>query len=88
MEGATSALDIEDDLPAERRLREMVAIGLRMNKGVCLETIEKSWGPADHSLLQTLHRLEQLNLITRTGSCLALTQQGRYLYDSIASEII
>ena len=88
MEGATSVLVFEDDLPAERRLREMVAIGLRMNKGVCLETIEKSWGPADHSLLQTLHRLEQLNLITRTGSCLALTQQGRYLYDSIASEII
>jgi oxygen-independent coproporphyrinogen III oxidase len=83
-----SAVDYVEQSRADKRLREMVAIGLRMNSGICLRDLEQQWGTADEELVDTLHRLETLNLIKTKGSVLSLTEQGRYVYDSIAVEII
>jgi len=70
------------------RLREMVAVGLRMNEGVDLSYLESLWGSADSELKETLQKLIELGLLATCGKYLSLTDQGRVLYDGVASEII
>ncbi len=88
MEHGQTAVDSIDELPPERRLREMIAVGLRMNEGVCLAALEHTWGAADPELLHTLRRLEDVGLVTHSSARLALTERGRYVYDTVAAEIV
>ena len=77
-----------EEIEPSKRLREMVAIGLRMNEGICVKELEATWGPADQSLLKSLHHLETIHLLEKKKDLLALTQKGRLVYDSIAVELI
>jgi oxygen-independent coproporphyrinogen-3 oxidase len=87
-EKGVSAIDYVDDAAPEKRLREMISIGLRMNNGICLASLEKIFGTADEDLIRTLKNLESLSLLERKGSFLSLTDEGRLVYDAIAVELI
>ena len=80
------AIDFVDE--TSDRLREMIAVGLRMTEGVVFSEAEAAWGKGDADLKDTLAKLTSWGLITNHNGILMLTDQGRVLYDSIASEII
>ncbi len=84
----TLPVDFTDSLTPKERLRELLAVGLRMNQGVDLPSFQERWGVLDESLLSTLSWLKKINLLTEEEGCLKLTDTGRLLYDQIASEII
>jgi oxygen-independent coproporphyrinogen-3 oxidase len=88
IESGKSAVDFVDDVSLIERLREMIAIGLRMNEGIDLSKIEARWGKSDAKLQATLHHLHEIGLLTKVDNRIALTEEGRVLYDSIAVEII
>ena len=88
LESNASPIDVVDDTSSEKRLREMVAIGLRMNEGICLESLERVWGQADNDLLLTLDHLVSHQLLHRAGALFSLTDQGRVVYDALAVELI
>jgi oxygen-independent coproporphyrinogen-3 oxidase len=69
-------------------VREFLAIGLRMNDGVSLSALQNKFGMADSGLLSTIQHLLDIQLLTYNGDLLLLTNQGRIVYDSIASELI
>lgn len=88
LEQCSSPIDFIDEVSQENRLREMVAIGLRMNKGVHLPSLERAFGQANSALLSSLKNLECLGLLIRDGEQFSLSVKGRSLYDSIAVELI
>ncbi len=69
-------------------LKEFLAIGLRMNDGVNFTTLQDQFGAADSELLSTIQHLSDIDLLSHDGEFFRLTDQGRLVYDSIASEII
>jgi oxygen-independent coproporphyrinogen-3 oxidase len=81
-------VDFVEEIDPAHRLREMVAIGLRMNEGICLATLEERWGRAEQSLRQTLNRFIDLQLLAQQGPRLSLTPRGRILYDSLVVDIV
>lgn len=87
-ETGKSSIDYVDEQMPQKRLREMIAIGLRMNQGIHLDCLEQTWGKSEHELLLTLQYLESVDLLERNGSHYVLTYQGRLVYDSIAIELI
>ena len=87
-ESGTSAVDFVDDLSAIDRLREMIAVGLRMNEGIILADLEARWGCCNDNLTQKLDTLEEIGLVCRRKGKIFLTSRGRVLYDSVAVELI
>lgn len=83
-----TTIEASEELSPQQRLREMVAIGLRMNAGVSLPSLEDRWGPADQDLVSTLHRLVSIELLDQDNDTFYLTDRGRLVYDAIAVEII
>ena len=88
IEQKTSPVEMREEIPAQQRLREMAAIGLRMNFGIDPSSLEKQWGPADQEFMPTLHRLKDQCLLEQRGNAFCLTARGRLLYDTVAVEII
>ena len=74
-------LDFEEELPPEARLRELLAIELRLLKGVSLKGL-----PPD--TLQALHKLAKEELLVLTDDTVKLSPRGILFYDTIAAEII
>jgi len=79
-------IDFTDN--TQSRLREMVAVGLRMNDGVDLAHLETVWGSVDPELDKALDKLVSWKLITYDKGLIRLTDRGRVLYDGVASELI
>ena len=88
IEHNNSTVETSEEIPAQQRLREMVAIGLRMNAGISLPSLEEQWGAADRDLVSTLHRLASIDLLEQEKDSFRLTDRGRLVYDAIAVEII
>jgi oxygen-independent coproporphyrinogen-3 oxidase len=79
-----SPVDFSEELDATAKPKELLAVELRLLKGVDLRkhnTISKE-------TKEVLNHLESLKLITKHGHLIALTQKGIPLYDSIAAELI
>jgi len=76
-------VDFEEELPELSRMRELLAIRLRLTKGIDL----REWKLDE----ETRHVLEELitqELLVKTESNLRMTRKGILFYDTIAAEII
>ena len=78
------SVDFSETLTSEERVRELIAVGLRMNQGVDVAALEEHWGAAAPSL----SHLEEAGLLVTKKGRVGLTQRGRLLYDAVAAEII
>ena len=88
VETGKSPVATREEMGPQQRLREMAAIGLRMNSGISLPALERRWGPSDAALPTTLRNLEGLGLLERRDESFCLTDRGRLLYDTVAVEVI
>lgn len=89
LEAGESPVQVLDRLPPEERARELFAVGLRRNVGVCLTTFEEITGfSADLLLGQTLDSLFNRGWLQRSDTHISLTPTGRLQADTIASELI
>lgn len=77
-----------ETLSPEEKMREMLAVGLRMNEGVHLPSFQKKWGELTEDLMKTLAWLQSLELLHMRGETVTLSQKGRLVYDTIATELI
>jgi len=76
-------IDFEEELPYPHNLHELIAIHLRLLKGVDLTHY-----PLPPESLATLHRLVQEGWLTQEDSHFRLTEKGLLFYDHVASEIV
>ncbi len=89
LEAGESPVQIEDPLTPEERARELFAIGLRRNAGVCLATFRDITGcEADQLLGRELEHLFERGWLQRSETHISLTPAGRLQADTIASELI
>lgn len=83
-----SPVDFDEALDPVKRRRELLAIALRLRKGVDCAAFEKQHGALDAATYETLQNLEKGGLIERSGNVIALSQRGILFYDTVAVEII
>lgn len=69
---------------------DSLIFGLRMNAGVCLDSIQQRFPAADlmADLEPKLQQLIKEDLMSREGACLKLTHSGRLLCDAIGSDLL
>lgn len=77
-------IDFEEELDPNARLRELLAINLRLLEGVDLETI----GPLPLETIKVLQDLERKAFIKKEGARISLTKKGILFYDTVATELI
>jgi oxygen-independent coproporphyrinogen-3 oxidase len=86
-EGA-SATDEAEELSSEALQREMLAVQLRLCKGIDLEAFQREWGELDADLQRVLLHLRQIELLEERDGRLLLSTRGQLLHDSVASELV
>ncbi len=86
-EGA-SATDEAEELSSEALQREMLAVQLRLCKGIDLEAFQREWGELDADLQRVLLHLRQIELLEEREGRLLLSTRGQLLHDSVASELV
>jgi oxygen-independent coproporphyrinogen-3 oxidase len=82
------ATDESDELSSEALRREMLAVQLRLCRGVDLQTFQHDWGKLDADLQRTLLHLKQIELLEERDGRLLLSTRGQLLHDSVASELV
>ena len=88
LEEGTSPIDFEEELEADAKQRELLAINLRMIEGVNLETFQARYDKLSGDVYETLKRLEGQGLLKFDGATVAMTPLGILHYDTIATEIV
>lgn len=82
------AFDLVESLAPEDRLKELLAVGLRYFDGISLPVLQQKVGCAiPKETLETLSQLENGGFL-HLEPFIQLTERGRLVYDSIASELI
>ena len=85
----TKVEDFSEILPSLSRRRELLAIALRLLKGVDLADFQATHGILDAETLKTLKILEEQGfLATSDASAIQLTGKGILFYDTVASDLI
>lgn len=83
-----SAVDFEEELSAEARRRELLAVELRLLRGVALTDFQSRHGALSPDTTKTLGKLSEDGLLVNAGPVIRLTERGRLCYDLVASEVI
>lgn len=83
----SSPIDFEECLDSVSRVRELLAINLRLIKGVNLTEFQIKHGEIDSETTNVLERLIQEGLLINHKN-LKLSERGILFYDTIASEIV
>ncbi len=81
-------IDFEEELLYPDNLHELLAVELRLLKGVNLDIFEKKQGSLPASTHEKLLQLEQKGWLARNKNQLHLTEAGLLFYDSVATEIV
>lgn len=81
-------VDFEEELSAEARRRELLAVELRLLRGVSLELFQDRHGPLEPDDFANLAKLETYGLLQKTNCHYSLTARGILLYDELAAELI
>lgn len=84
----TDPADLYDTLPDEARLRELLAVELRLKQGVHIPTFVKRHGKVEAGLDTAVASLIKRGWLELKADTLALTEQGILFYDSVATELI
>lgn len=80
--------DFEESLSFEAKQKELLAVELRLLKGVDLPLFQKKTGVLSSSLQDSIQALIQKNRLRQKGNRLFLSEEGMLFYDSVASELI
>lgn len=83
-----SPVDFEEELSPKSRLRELLAINLRLIQGVDLKKFQNTHGSLDSETHKTLKKLSEDGFITNNSDIIQLTKRGILFYDTVAVEII
>lgn len=87
VEKGESPVDFSETLPYPDNLKELLAIELRLIKGVDLDEFQMRHGLLPQELLVALTKLKAEGFLEMRQDAV-LTGQGRLFYDTVASEII
>ncbi len=84
------AIGFEEVLEPQARLKELLAVQLRLTEGVHLPDFEEQHGKLPLSLRKTIADLEVKGMLWQccTSHKLSLTQKGLFFYDTVATELI
>ena len=84
----SSPIDFEETLPYPENLAELLAVELRLLRGVSLSDFQKRHGALPPATFATLTELENKGWLLRTQDHIRLSEEGLLFYDSVATEII
>ncbi|MEM7174451.1 MAG: radical SAM family heme chaperone HemW [Chlamydiota bacterium] len=88
LEKGTSSVDFEEKLSYPANVCELLAIGLRLTKGIDLAIFEQRFGLLPLAVYDTLTALAKAGWLTYVDSKVKLTKRGQLVYDSVAEELI
>lgn len=88
MEKGKLPIIFEEELPLRQRQRELLAVQLRLNRGVDLQDFQRRWGILEPQVFEELSKLSEDNMLKNECGTWSLTDHGRLFYDTVASEII
>jgi len=83
-----SPVDFSEKLPYPSDIAELLAIELRLLKGVDSSSFERQHGLFSSEIQESLKTLVQRGWLKNEGPLLQLTAEGLLFYDSVAEEII
>lgn len=83
-----SAADFEEELPYPDNLHELLAVELRLLRGVDLQEFEERHGKLPEDTYENLNLLRKKGWIKQEQKIVSLTETGLLFYDSVAEEII
>lgn len=83
-------VDFTEELTPIRRRKELLAIALRLKKGVDLTAFEQNYGPLDIDTRITMEQLQRNGWLEKDEdkNIIKLSETGMLFYDSVAVEII
>lgn len=81
-------IDFEEKLPYPENIQELLAVEIRLLKGVDLKDFERRHAPLTKEMLKALERLENKGWIRQENGRVHLTEEGLLFYDSVAEEIV
>lgn len=84
----TLGTDFEELLSYPANLCELLAVELRLLRGVSLTAFQQRHGPLPSSTLKQIDLLVEQDLLKRCEDQVSLSPKGLLFYDSVASEII
>jgi oxygen-independent coproporphyrinogen-3 oxidase len=88
LQSGLSPIDFEEQLSYPDNLHELLAVELRLLKGVDLSRFEQRHAPLPATTKALLDELKQKGWLLQENGQIRLTAQGRLFYDSVASSII
>lgn len=88
LEDGILPLDFEEKLPFPDNIKELLAVEIRLLKGVDLNDFILRHGPIPKEMDETLQKLCHKGWLKKIGSTYSLSAEGLLFYDSVAEEII
>ena len=82
-----SCIDFQEKLSNDDRKKELLAIALRLKKGLDLKSFEKKFGELSQETYKCLDRLKKIGWLEGEMN-LKLSEEGFRFYDSVATELI
>lgn len=83
-----SPIDFEEELSHENKVKELLAIHLRLKSGVNLAQFQKKQGPLSKETQHELEKLKNNGFIIHEGDSIFLSSKGILFYDTVASELM
>lgn len=83
-----SAIDFREKLPYPDNIKELLAVELRLIRGVDIQGFEKKHAPLSEQMHSTLERLIKEGFLEKENTTVRLSDKGLLFYDTVASEII
>lgn len=83
-----SAIDFEEELEREGKLRELFTISLRLSQGVVIKEFEERFQQLPKKLLEEVAKLEKKDLLRSEGARVTLTEKGQLFFNDVASDLI
>lgn len=81
-------IDFEEKLSYPENIQELLAVEIRLLRGVDLKDFERRHAPLTPELYQALERLEKKGWVRQENGRVLLTEEGLLFYDSVAEEMI
>lgn len=88
LEKGESPVDFEEELQGEARLRELLAVHMRVLDGIDLAAFEGRYGKLEEGIRNTIRSLVEAGFLQQKDGRVALTQRGILFYDTVAEELI
>ena len=83
-----SPVCFEEQLKYPDNINELLAVNLRLTKGIDLKRFQKKWKKLPESTLQKLCKLEKENFVIKKNNTIFLSEKGLLFYDNVAETII